>query len=112
MKLNRRFFFAATALAIIITADSSGAAPKFSWDGTWNGAWGGTASTSITVAGNKVVRYTYKGNPVPVGASKVSGNTVSFGTTYKVTMTRISDTSASAQYHGPQGDAAGDLTKQ
>jgi hypothetical protein len=67
----------------------------------------------VTISGNKVVRYEYNGSSAPVGKSKVTPTTVTFGPSdFTVTLTKTGDTSASAQYHGVMGDAAADLTKQ
>jgi hypothetical protein len=113
MTIGRRTLLAAVPFSLFF-ASSSQAAPKSAWDGTWSGSWGGQAATSVTIAGNRVVRYEYKGAPAPVGKSKVTPTTVTFGPKdFTVTITKTGDTTASAQYHSAvNGDAAADLTKQ
>ena len=68
------------ALAAAMVAALSSSAFAAGWDGTWRGAWGGDAeqATSITVAGKRVVNYTYQGISYPVTPGSV-----------RVTATRI-----------------------
>ena len=113
MVITRRALFIGVPISLLLTASASQAASKSSWDGTWVGSWGGQADTSVTIVGNRVARYTYKGQSVPVGTNKVTQTTVTFGTGYTVTITKMTNTTASAQYHSASmGDAAADLTKQ
>jgi hypothetical protein len=113
MAITRRAFSFAVSIALLGVASAAQAATKSAWDGTWVGSWGGQADASITISGNKVVRYLYRGQSTPVGASKVTQTTVTFGAGYTVTITRLTDTTASAQFHSASlGDAAADLTKQ
>lgn len=79
-----------------------------SWDGTWSGNWGGQESqaTSVTIHGNKVVSFEYRGVSTPVSASKVTPTTVSYSYNgVSVTLTRASATTAAASLHGSMGDA-------
>ena len=59
---------------------SSPALAASGWDGTWGGAWGGDAEqpTTVTVAGNRVISYTYQGlsYPVPVGSVRVTATRI------------------------------------
>jgi hypothetical protein len=114
MKDSFRSLIVAILAVLFIPTEASQAQTKTSWDGTWSGAWGGIADTSVTILGNKVVSYIYKGAPVPVGKNKVAPTTVSFGTNrYHIGITRMSGTTASAQYHSLSlGDAVAILTKQ
>ena len=113
MVITRRALFTFVPISVLLAASASEAASKSTWDGTWIGSWGGQADTSVTVVGYRVARYTYKGQSVPVGTNKVTKTTVTFGTDYTVTITKLTDTTASAQYHSASmGDAAADLTKR
>ena len=103
-------------VAVLIAAWSSTAlsAIETGWDGTWSGAWGGDANqaTSVTVAGNRVVSYTYPGFSHPVASSSVTANTITYqdhGNT--VTLTKRSPTTADAALHTPQGNAWAVLTR-
>jgi len=86
-----------------------------SFDGRWTGAWGGRAGTSVIISGNRVVRYYYKGQPVPITRSTLGGSTATFGSeTYTVNLTFRGSGSASAHYrHHVRGDTAeATLTRQ
>jgi len=103
--------------AVMITAFASGAlaASATSWDGTWSGAWGGKASeaTSVTVAGKRVVSYTYQGVSHPVAQSEVTPTKITYEDQGNVvTLTKKSETTASATLHSQQGDATAELTRQ
>jgi hypothetical protein len=114
MTIDRRVLLALIVTSSVGFAPPLMAASKKIWDGTWSGSWGGQADTSVTISGKKVVTYTYKGAAVPITHSKVSDDTVMFGSaTYTVTITKTGDTTATAQYHSPvNGDASALLTKQ
>jgi hypothetical protein len=130
MIISRRTAFAAIPLSILFVS-SLQAAPKRhvrherherherhaaatgSWSGTWSGSWGGSQPTSITIAGNRVVSYTYQGASTPVTKSRVTLKSVTYegqGTT--VTMTRTGATTASAKLHSQQGEGTAELTRQ
>jgi hypothetical protein len=81
------------------------------FDGTWRGAWGGSAATVISINGGKVTSYTYKGTSVPIGQTTTSGNTLSFGSGYTVTLTLAAPNRATAQYTGSQGRSTASLIK-
>lgn len=102
-------------MTIIAFSPVALAASMKEWDGTWSGAWGGSPSqtTSVTVAGGRVVSYEYQGVSHPVATSKVTATKVIYedqGNT--VTMTKNSATTATAALHSSQGDATAELTKQ
>jgi hypothetical protein len=81
------------------------------FDGTWQGSWGGSAATVISIHGGKVTSYTYKGTSVPIGQTTTSGNTLSFGSGYTVTLTLAAPNRATAQYTGSQGRSTASLIK-
>ena len=113
MTTARRALLVAIPLALLVFADASQADPKAPWDGTWTGSWGGQGDTSVTIAGNKVVRYVYKGEPQPIGTNRVTSTTVLFGpSSFTVVITKTGKTTAFAQYHSATSDASGNLTKQ
>lgn len=105
-------------LATVLFAASSSAAlaaMPSGWDGTC-GAWGGNPNqaTSITIAGNRVVSYTYQGmsHPVP-GPSNVTSSMVTYqveGNT--VRLIRRSDTTANAALYTQMGDGTAVLTRR
>jgi len=104
-----------TALIMSVLCAPASAASRSGWDGTWSGVWGGKASetTSITVAGDRVVSYSYKGVSHPVASSNVSPKQITYedqGNT--VTLTKKSETTADAALHGQEGDATAELTRQ
>lgn len=112
MIIGRRALLIAVPLALLASARASRAAPQGSWDGTWTGMWEGQYDTSIVIAGNKVVSYVYRGHDVPFTRSKVTANSVSISREYTVTLTRTGETTATAKYHGTNGDFSADLTRQ
>lgn len=71
-----------------------------SWDGTWSGKWSGKSSGKVTIKNNKVTSYYFQGRPQAVGGTKVSGNTIRFGSGYSVTMTLTGANSADAIWRG------------
>ena len=106
-------------LATVLFAASSSAAlaalPS-GWDGTWSGEWGGdpNQATSITIAGNRVVSYTYQGmsHPVP-GPSHVTSSMITYqvdGNT--VRLVKRSNTTVNAALHTPMGDGTAVLTRR
>jgi hypothetical protein len=108
----------ATALMV---ATSSAALAASGWDGTWSGAWGGDPSqaTSVTVAGNRVLSYTYQGVLHPM-ASNVTASQITYQErqiTYQdqgstVTFTKRSETTAEAALRTPQFLATAVFTRQ
>jgi hypothetical protein len=124
MIINRRMVFAAIPLSILFSSSLQAApkkhvrherhaAPTSSWDGTWSGAWGGSQPCSVTIAGNRVVSYTYQGASTPVTKSTVTPKTVNYeGTGATVTLTRTGKTTALATLHSQQGEGTAQLTRQ
>ena len=103
------------ATILVIASSSAALAAMTGWDGTWSGAWGSdtSQSTSVTVAGNRVVSYTYQGMSHPVASSNVTANSITYQDQgNSVTMTKRSETTANAALHTPQGNATAVLTRQ
>jgi hypothetical protein len=119
MIVSRRAAMIAISLSLVLAGPLQ-AAPKHahrhaSWNGVWSGLWGGSAAqaTSITIANNKVVSYTYQGASKPVSASTVTPKTVTYGDNgVTVVLTRTGKKTATASLHSPQGDATAELTRQ
>jgi hypothetical protein len=114
MNISRRMVFALIPISLL-WAGAGQAGSTSSWDGTWSGAWGGKDSeaTSVTVAGKRVVSYTYQGVSHPVSSSKVTPAKITYedqGVT--VTLTRTSDKTAAATLHSDQGDGTAELTRK
>ena len=113
--MDRRIFVLALGLSVAMANTGAFAQKASSWDGTWVGAWGGSAQTSVQISHGKVVRYEYRGNPVPIKTQKVSAQSVTFGVpgNYTVSMNLSGPGKATASYDSPtNGSAAADLTKQ
>jgi hypothetical protein len=102
------------AAASIVALSSAALAALPGWDGTWSGAWGGDANqaTSVTVAGNRVVSYTYQGVSHPVASSNVTAGTITYQDQgNSVTLTKRNETTANVTMHG-QYDATAVLTRR
>lgn len=104
------------AAALILASSMAAlAASRTGWDRTWRGAWGGDANqaTSVTVANDRVVGYTYQGASHPVASSTVTPGMIRYsdqGNT--VTLTKRSATTAAASLYTQQGNATAVLTRQ
>jgi hypothetical protein len=121
MIISRRMLFASIPLSILFAGSLQAKTQhhrhghehlRSSWDGTWSGAWGGSQPTTITIAGNRVVSYTYQGASTPVTSSRVTATRVSYagnGTT--VTLVRTGNATASATLHSQQGEGTAQLTR-
>jgi hypothetical protein len=113
MKRPSSWLFAAALL--VASFSVALAASRSGWDGTWSGAWGGDPSqaTSVTVAGDRVVSFTYQGMSHPVASSNVTASGIMYqdqGNT--VTLTKRSETTANAALQTQQGNATAVLTRQ
>ncbi len=112
MRLSPWLLAAATVCSL---SSFSLAAEKGAWDGTWSGTWGGkaTETTSITVAGERVVSYQYQGVSHPVASSNVTARKITYEDQgNSVTMTKTGESTAHATLHSEQGDATAELTRQ
>jgi hypothetical protein len=101
--------------AVMITAFSSSAFAASGWDGTWSGAWGGKAeqATEITVAGKKVVSYSYQGVSHPVTSSSVTATKITYEDQgNSVTLTKTGESTAHAKLHTGSNDADAELTRK
>jgi hypothetical protein len=103
------------AVLIVASSSASLAASLTGWDGTWSGAWGGdpNQATSVTVAGNRVVSFSYQGYPHPVASSNVTATTITYQDQGNfVTLTKVSETTANAAMHSQGYDATAVLTRR
>ncbi|HLH51062.1 MAG TPA: hypothetical protein VKV96_17110, partial [Roseiarcus sp.] len=85
------------------------------WDGEWSGAWGGRVTAKIVVKDGRVVEYDYNGRTLSLGSTHASGDTLTFAGTrpdFVITMKRMTDNSADARYHGPDGEGEAILSRQ
>lgn len=104
------------AAAFVVASSAAAlAAGRAGWDGTWSGAWGGDPgqATSVTVAGDRVVSFSYQGMSHPVASSNVTPSMITYqdqGNT--VTLTKRSETTANATLQTQQQNAAAVLTRQ
>jgi hypothetical protein len=113
--MDRRIFILALGASLAIANTGAFAQKASSWDGTWVGAWGSGAQTSIQILHGRVVRYEYRGSPVPIATQKVSAQSVTFGIPgdYTVSVDLTGPGKATASYNSTtRGSAAADLTKQ
>lgn len=113
MMNHRQFLSIIAPLALLISAQTPQAAEQGAWDGAWTGSLGNVSTISVTIANNKVVNYSFRGAPIKIAYDKVADGMVSFGDPnhYKMTLTKTSDTTASANYHGRTGYSTAVLTK-
>jgi hypothetical protein len=115
MTRNQRCLRFAILTAALLSAHASWGQAAESWDGTWNGTLGKKHPwpMSISIANKKVVGFTEKGASFDVRFSNVSSALVSFGdrANYTVTLTRTTDTTASAKVRGRHGSGTVLLTK-
>jgi len=103
-----RFMFATLlggclATSVMTTGVVSEAKSKSAWDGVWAGAWGGQVATKVVIKNGNVVEYDYYGTKQSgLGKTIDSGSTLTFGTPpfFGITMSKTSDTTAVAHYHG------------
>lgn len=113
MKRPSSWLFAA---ALTVASSSVALAmPNSGWDGTWSGAWGGQPgqATSVTVAGGRVVSFTYQGMSHPVASSNVAANRITYQDQGNVvTLTKRSETTAAATLQTQMGNATAVLTRQ
>ena len=111
---GRRMFFVLSIMALAACAYAAPAQEKSPWDGVWTGTLGGSSKIAMTIAGNQVTAYLYRGAQIPVSYNKVAGDSVSFGDrdNYSVSIKRIGEGHAKATYHGRHGDIAASLTRQ
>ena len=113
--MNRPSSLLLAAALVAAFSSSAMAVSRRGWDGTWSGLWGGkaTETTSVTVAGDRVLSYTYQGVSHPVASSNVTARKITYedqGNT--VTLIRKSETTAFAALHSSQGDATAVLTRR
>jgi len=113
--MKRHVFWPLVAALIVAPTLAAFAVSNTGWDGTWKGAWGGdaTQTTSVTVANDRVVSYTYQGTSHPVASSNVTAGAITYsdqGNT--VTLTKKSATTAAAALRTPEGNATAVLTRQ
>jgi hypothetical protein len=101
--------------AAVMTIASSSAFAASGWDGTWSGAWGGKPeqATEITVAGKKVVGYSYQGVSHPVATSNVTATKITYEDQgNSVTLTKTGESTAHAKLHAGSNDADAELTRK
>lgn len=100
--------------AVLLAAGPTFAAEQSPWNGVWVGNLGKSAKISVTIAGDKVTAYAYRGANLGVSYSKPGAETFAFGdgANYSVVLKRIGDGSAKATYHGRHGFVVASMTKQ
>jgi len=112
--MDRRWILVSLPLVLLASISATKAAGPMSWDGAWTGLWGGADDTSIKIADNKVVGYSFKGTTQPVETGDVTEKQLSFGTNvFTITLTRTSETTAVAQFQSnTMGVTKANLTRQ
>lgn len=106
--ISRRILVTALLSALVALPVS---AAENSWDGTWSGKWGGKSSGTVRIKNNKVVGYYLQGNAQRTGSTTISGNKLSFGSGYNITMIMNGKNSAQANYKG-NGTASATLVRK
>ena len=106
--ISRRILVTAFISALVSLPVS---AAETTFDGTWSGKWGGKSSGTVRIKDNKVVAYYFQGSAQRVGGTKVSGNKLSFGSGYSITMILNGKNSAQANYKG-NGTASATLVRK
>ena len=106
--ISRRVLVTAFISALVALPVS---AAETTFDGTWSGKWGGKSSGTVRIKNNKVVAYYFQGNPQRIGGTKISGNKLSFGSGYSITMILNGKNSAQANYSG-NGTASATLIRK
>jgi hypothetical protein len=91
---------------------SASAAYAGDLDGTWTGKWGGETSAKVSVSGDKVTSYYFKGTPQKVGPTKASKTSLSFGSGYTVKVTLTGRNTAHASYRSDKGSAEAELVRR
>jgi hypothetical protein len=111
--VGRRLVLIAMALALCIGGATARAEQDRPWDGAWTGTLGEMSPISVTISGNKVVKYTFMGAPMPIQYSKIDAGEVLFGDRdhYNMTLARTGATTAAALYHGRRGYVSAALVK-
>jgi hypothetical protein len=101
-------------IALLLAAGPTSAAEKSPWNGVWTGTLGKSSKISVTIAGDKVMAYAYRGARLGVSYSKPGAETFAFGdgANYSMILKRIGDGSAKATYHGRHGFVVATMTKQ
>jgi hypothetical protein len=112
--VGRRLVVIAMPLALFIGVETARAEQDMAWDGAWTGRLGKMSTISVTIAKNKVVKYLFMGAPMPIQYSRVDAGKISFGDRdhYNMTLAKTGAATASALYHGRNGDASAALVKQ
>jgi hypothetical protein len=112
--IGRRAFPVAATLIFAVLASSANSAEKSGWNGVWIGDFGHSSHISITVAHDRVTRYSYRGQPLDVAYVKVADNVLAFGDSYNYAMSlkRTGDNTALATYHGRHGFVTASLKRQ
>jgi hypothetical protein len=111
---GRRAFAVAATLIVAVLASSANSAEKSDWDGVWLGDFGNNSGISITVAHDRVTKYSYRGQPLDVAYNKLADDTLSFGDGYNYAMSlkRTGGNTAKATYHGHHGFVTASLKRQ
>jgi hypothetical protein len=104
-----KFSVLLVAVSAIVSASTAFAGDL---DGTWTGKWGGEASAKVSVSGDKVTSYYFKGDPQKVGSTKASKTALSFGSGYTVKLTLTGKNTAHASYRSDRGSAEAELVRK
>jgi hypothetical protein len=112
--LGRRMFSFAAMLAVVAFAPTAYAAEKTEWDGVWSGTLANARKVSVTIADNRVTKYSYDGAKLNVAFNQPSGDTFLFGdrSNYSMALTKTGKAAAKAIYHGRHGYVATLLTRE
>jgi hypothetical protein len=100
---------------VLVCVSSTAALATSAWDGTWAGSFKTGDPVSVTIAGGKVIAYSFRGAaPYGIEYSRVTRTTVAFGDkqNYSVRLFKRDERTAFGTAHSPIGDGSTSLTKQ
>jgi formylglycine-generating enzyme required for sulfatase activity/class 3 adenylate cyclase len=97
-----------------------GAPQSSDWDGVWIGSWavpevGSEMPAKIIISGGTVLEYDYGERPSPdLGQTIISGNTLTFGTLprFTISLTKSSPAITTAHFNSGIREADGELVRQ
>jgi hypothetical protein len=108
IRLNRRHTLGLLLAAAPTFAIGVANAAADSWDGVWAGAWPDGNTIQITISGQSVTDYKYKGQGVAINSQQVTPKSVVFTVGYlnaQIRLARTGKKSATIFYKEPNGFA-------
>jgi hypothetical protein len=109
-----RSAFGLICCALVFMAGAAHSEQKSRWDGVWAGSFGAGSAVSVSVADGHVIKYLYRGAPLPISYSRVEDAGVKFGDNrnYSMSLRRADGNAARAIYNGRHGAESALLKRQ